>query len=73
VIILYPWDPSEVRKLAEAQGLSYEETLNELNAGILTLPERLPLSPEEEQQSFEDLLIEAMSRPVSPDYFGQTL
>lgn len=68
-----PWHPADVRKLAQAQGLSYEETLNELNAGILSLPERLPPSPEEEQQSFEDLLIEAMSRPIDPGYYGQTL
>lgn len=69
--IIYHFPPSQVHKLAEAQGITYEDALQELVNGTLTLPERLPLSPEEEQQSFEDELIEAMQRPITSGYTGQ--
>lgn len=62
-----------LQKLAKTQGLTYEEAEKEVLAGRLSLPESLPLSPEEAQQAFEDELIEAMAAPVQPDYFGQTL
>lgn len=71
-VIIFRFPPLEVRRLAKAQGLSYEETLTELIKGSLTLPERLPLSPEEEQQSFEDELIEGMSYPVTDPPWWQT-
>lgn len=69
---VFRFPPREVRKLAEAQGLSYEDTFKELASGALTLPERLPLSPEEEQQSFEEELIESMSYPVTDPPWWQT-
>lgn len=71
--IIYRFPPREVRRLAEAQGITFEDALKELSNGTLTLPERLPISPEEAQQSFEEEILEAMSRPILPDYFGQTL
>jgi hypothetical protein len=72
VIILYRHSP-EIRKLAKVHGLTPEEAMQAVVAGQLRLPETLPLSPEEARQAFEDELIEAMARPVPPDYFGQTL
>lgn len=62
-----------LQKLAKAQGLTNEEAAQEVMAGRLSLPETLPLSPEEAQQAFEDELTQAMLTPVRPDYFGQTL
>jgi hypothetical protein len=70
--IIFRFPPSQVRKLAESQGLSYEDTLKELNSGSLTLPARLPLSPEEEQQSFEDELIECLTEPITDPPWWQT-
>jgi hypothetical protein len=72
VIVIRRFHPDLI-KLAKVHGLSNEDAEKEVLAGRLSLPESLPLSPEEALQAFEDELFEAMCTPVPPDYFGQTL
>lgn len=63
----------EITKIAAVQGISYDDAVQGILTGHLSLPVRLPLSPEEEQQAFEDELIEAMRQPIHPGYTGQYL
>jgi hypothetical protein len=69
-MVIYRFPPGAVRKLMAIHGLSEEDVLTELHTGQLTLPERLPLSPEEAQQELEDELIAAMTAPLpNPPHF----